>query len=136
MTNGCCTCRRDCTLWALIISVILGIVVAFLQVTAVIVLPVTVPMGAFALAVVYLATVLVVSALLRCQADRCCLCSGVYGVLAGALLTALAAVVLMVVPLAADSIATAVVVGILAGAISLTLTATVCLVRCLTGCNG
>lgn len=136
MANGCCNSRRDCTLWALIVSLIIGIVAAFLQITAVVTLPAAALVGAFVLAVVYLATILVVSVLLRAQFEWECLGHAVNAVLAGILVTALTAATLLVIPFAATSIAGAIITGILAAAVSLTLTATACLVRCLTGCPG
>lgn len=135
MANGCCPCRKDCTLWARIISLVVGIVTAFLQITAVIAFPAGVPAGAFLLAAVYLATVLVVAVLLREQYESCCLCPAIRAVLAGILVTALAAAALLVVSFAAASIVGALFTGLLAAGLAMTLSGTVCLVKCLTGCN-
>lgn len=136
MANGCCTDRRDCTFWAVTVSLVIGVVAAFLRITAVFTLPTAALIGAFVLAAVYLATVLVVSVLLRAQFEAACLCPAVNALLAGILVTALTAVTLLVIPFVATSIAGAIVTGILAAAVSLVLTATACLVRCLTGCTG
>lgn len=136
MANGCCACRRDCTFWTLTASLVIGIAAAFLRITAVFTLPTAALVGAFVLAVVYLATVLVVSVLLRSQFEATCLCPAISAVLAGILATALTAVVLLAIPFAATSIVGAIITGVLAAAVSLILGATACLVRCLTGSTG
>lgn len=136
MTNNCCGCRKSCVLTALIVSGLIGVVAAFLRITGMLTVPAAALTGAFLLAAVYLATVLVVAVLLREQYERCCLCPAVQGVLAGVLATALTAVILLAVPFEATSVLGALVTGLLAAGVALVLTATACLVKCLTGCEG
>ena len=116
MTNNCCTCRRNCMVLALIASGLIGVVAAFLRITGVITVPTAILAGAFVLAAVYLATLLVVSSLLRAQFENGCLCPAV--------------------PFAATSVVGALVTGVLAAGASLIFAGTACLVKCLTDCNG
>ena len=135
MTNGCCGCRRGCVFWGLVVSAVIGLVAAFLRITGMLAVPTAALAVVFVLAAVYLATVLVVSALLRHQSEGECLCRALRAVLAGILTAALAAVVLLAVPFGAISVIGAIVTGLLAGGVSLILGATACLVQCLAGCG-
>lgn len=134
MINQNC-CVRDCVTWALIVSIVAGIVTAFLRITAVIELSVVALAVALGIGVVYLALLLLTAALVRGTEYTGCLCRRVNAALIGALLTVLAAVVLLAIPFAATSIIGAIVYGILAAGFTLLLTATACTVRCLTGCS-
>ena len=121
---------------ALIVSGLIGVVAAFLRITGGITVPTAILAGAFVLAAVYLATLLVVSSLLRAQFENGCLCPAVQGILAGILATALTAITLLAVPFAATSVVGALVTGVLAAGASLIFAGTACLVKCLTDCNG
>lgn len=134
MRNRGCACRPGCLFRVRIVSTVIGIVAAFLRTRAVFTVPAAFLIGAFVLAAVYLATILVVSVLLRAQPNKDCLCPVVGGALAGILTTALTATVLLVIPFGATSIVGAIVTGLLAAGVSLILGATACLVRCLAGC--
>lgn len=126
--------RTACLFRVRIVSTVIGIVAAFLRTRAVFTVPAAFLIGAFVLAAVYLATILVVSVLLRVQPNPDCLGPAVNGLLAGILVTVLSATGLLVIPFGATSIVGAIVTGLLAAALSLTLGATACLARCLTGC--
>ena len=130
-----CCIRKDCTAWAVIISIIAGILAAFLQITAVITLAVPTLIVAFGIAVMYLAVLLLASAIVRRGGAGECLCSPLSAVLLGALGTVATAVVLLLIPFAATSIVGAIVVGLLTASFTLLLTASACLIRCLFGCN-
>lgn len=130
-----CFCKRDCTAWAVIISIVVGILAAFLQITAVIDLPIAAFIGVLGVAIAFLAILLIVSALTRRSEPVSCLCSAVSAALLGALGSAATAIVLLAIPFAATSILGAIIVGLFAASFTLLLTATACLVRCLTGCN-
>ena len=130
-----CSCKRDCTLWALIVSAIIGIVVAFLQITAVIAVSPAALIVAFGIGVVNLTAVVYVGTRARVQAVSDCLCSAVNAALAGALFTVLSALILLAVNFAATSVLGAIITGILAASFSLTLTAIACLAKCLIGCD-
>lgn len=74
-------CRRYCTLFALIVAVLLGIVAAFLQITGTITVAVAFLWVALGIAVVHLAVLLVTSALVRRTERKACLCGSLAGVL-------------------------------------------------------
>lgn len=134
MANFGCRCRLDCTTLAVIASIVIGILVAFLRITAVITLAPVALIVAFGIAVAYLAVTLLVSAFLRTPDTAECLCPALTAALTGSLGTVLIALVLLAIPFAATSILGAIITGALAAAFTLLLTATACLIRCLTGC--
>ena len=127
-----CYCKRDCTFFAIVVSAILGIVTAFLQISGTITVTPVALWVALGIAVVYLAA-LVVSTLVRAAEQRCC-CRPLGAVLTGALGTVLFAAVLLVVGITATSVVSAILVGLLSASFALTVTATACLVRCAAGC--
>ena len=134
MSTSCRSCRPDCTLAALIVSLIIGVITAFLRITAVITLTPAFLWVLLGITVVYLAVLLVSSATSR---NRCCelLCNIVTALLAGILGTVLLSIVLLAVEFAATSVIGAVIAGALLFFFSLTVTSTACLVRCLFNCN-
>lgn len=129
MSNNTCGCRRDCTFWALIVSLVIGVLVAFLTVTAVIVLTPVVAIVALGFAAVYL----VLLAVFARRTDGCC--RSLRAVLVGILVTIAAALTLLAFSFAATSIIGAIVTGILAAAASLTVTASACYVSCTDDCS-
>lgn len=130
-----CRCRCSCLLAAVIASVILGVVTAFLQITGMITVTTAFLWVVFGIAVVYLGVLLVAVALTGGEEASECLCATLNALLAGILGTALFAVVLLAVGIVATSILSAVLVGALLFFFSLVLTGTACLVRSLTGCG-
>lgn len=129
-----CYCRRDCTLAAIVVSVVLGIVTAFLQISGVITVVPAFLWVALGIAVVYLA-VLVAATVLMNRSDKTCLCPALSTVLVGILGTVLFSLVLLAVGIVATSILSAVLVGLLLAFLFLILTASACLVRCLADCG-
>lgn len=130
-----CGCRRDCTLFAVIAAVILGIVAAFLQITAVITVTPVFLWVALGIAVVYLLGLVATTGLARRTECRLCLCNSLDGVLAGILGTILFSVILLAVGITATSVVSAILVGLLVAFLTLTFTATACLVRCQADCE-
>lgn len=130
-----CNCKRDCVTWAVVASIAVGVLVAFLRITAVITVSPAALITAFGIAVGYLALVLAISPRLRAAETVGCLCPALAALLIGALGTAAGAVVLLAIPFAATSILGAIITGALAALLTLTLTATACLVKCLAGCG-
>lgn len=135
MTNMNTCRRRDCTAWAVIVSLIVGVIAAFLRITATITLSVPALIVAFGIAVAFLGGLLAVSAVSRRIETEGCLCRGINAALVAALLTVLAALVLLAIPFVATSILGAIITGVLAASFALLLTASVCIIRCLTGCD-
>lgn len=131
-----CSCRNDCTLFALITSLILGVVAAFLQITAVITVTPAFLWVALGIGVVYLAVLEASVALSRRTERKFCLCDALNAALTGILGTILLAVVLLAVGVVATSIISAILVGALVGFLSLIFTSTACLIRCTADCEG
>lgn len=134
MSTSCRGCRPGCTVIAVVASLIIGIITAFLRITAAITLTPAFLWVLLGIAVVYLAITLISAAIYR---NGCCgsLCSIVTTLIAGVLGTVLLSVVLLAIEFAATSIIGAVVTGGLLFFFSLIVTSTACLVRCLFNCN-
>ena len=135
MTLLCCDNRRDCTGIAVIASVIIGIIAAFLQITGVITLAPIFSVVAFGIAVLYLAVTLVATALVQRGYTCKGVCSPLYALLVGVLGTILTAVILLAITFAATSVIGAIIVGVLFFSFSLLITSTACLVKCFINCS-
>ncbi len=135
MSTSCRGCRPGCTVIAVAASLIIGVITAFLRITAVITLTPAFLWVLLGIAVVYLAVVLISAALLR---GRCCesLCSIVTALLAGILGTVLLSVVLLAVEFVATSVIGAVFAGALLFFFFLSVTSAACLVQCFFECDG
>ena len=135
MAIFCCESRTSCTGLAVIVSAILGVIAAFLRITAVITVTPAFLWVALGIAVVYLAILLATTG---CnQSARCCRCRGcaLTAVLAGILGTALVSVILLAITFAATSVIGAIFVGLLVLFLSLIISATACLVSGCCGCE-
>lgn len=126
---------NNCVLAALIISIVIGIITAFLQITAAITVTPVFLLVAAGIAVVYLGVLLAVFALGRNTERRSCLCAALNAVLLGILSTLLFAGILLAFGIVATSVITAILVGLLTASFSLTLTGSACLVRCRAACE-
>lgn len=134
MSTSCGNYRPGCTVIAVVASLIIGIIAAFLRITAVITLTPAFLWVLLGIAVVYLAVTLISAALLRngyCER----LCSIVTTLLAGVLGTVLLSIVLLAIEFVATSIIGAILTGALLFFFFLTVTSTACLVRCFFNCN-
>lgn len=130
-----CGKRRDCTGIALIASLIIGILAAFLQITAVITLTPIFSIVALGIAIVYLAVTLIATSLSQGIADCNGCCAPLSAVLLGILGTILFAVILLAITFAATSVIGAIVVGALFFSFSLMITSTACLAKCFASCG-
>ena len=126
--NTICGCRYNCTLFAFIASIIIGIVTAFLRITGVITVTPVFLFVLFGIAVGYLVLTLLASVFIRDCSD--CIRRNLNTLLAGALGTVLLSVILLAVEFA-TSIIGAIITGLLLFTFSLTLTTSACLTRCL-----
>lgn len=133
--NSNCSCRCRCVVAALIVSAIIGVLTAFLQVTAVITVSPVFLWVALGIAVVYLGVLLVAAALSNCSDDRRCVCAGLNGVLAGILGTILLSLVLLAVGIIATSVINAILVGLLLFFFSLIFTNAACYIRSVADCS-
>lgn len=134
MSTSCRSCRPGCTVIAAVASLIIGIITAFLRITAVITLTPAFLWVLLGIAVVYLAVLLLSAVLFR---GRGCesLCSTVTAILAGILGTVLLSIVLLAVEFVATSIIGAILTGALLFFFFLAVTSAACLVRCLFVCD-
>lgn len=130
-----CGCKLSCPLLAVVASIIIGVIGAFLTISATITLTPAFLWVALGIAVVYLAvTLLSVSPAQRSDTRISCLCPVLSTLIAGILGTALFAAILLGITFAATSIIGAIFAGALLAFLSLVITSTTCLVKCLAGC--
>ena len=130
-----CNCRCRCNLIALIASLLIGVIAAFLQITGVLYLNTIFLWAAFIIAVVYLA-ILILSAAVAGRNEPCaCLCTNLRSLLAGALGTILFALVLLLINVATRTVIGAILVGLLLFFFTLLFTSSACLVKCLADCR-
>ena len=124
-----CNFRCSCTLFAIIASVILGVVAAFLQITGIITVTPVFLWVVFGIAVGYLGILLATGG----RTEGCC--AAVRTVLAGILGTILFSVILLAVGIVATSVVSAILVGLLVLFAALTVTGAACFVRCVSDCE-
>jgi len=124
-----CNCKISCNLVAVVAGLVIGIVTAFLQITAVITVTPVFLWVVFGIAVAYLALALATTSCGSCPALCGGGCSSLSFLLVGALGTALLAGVLLAIPFAATSVIGAILLGTLLFFFSLTLISTACLIR-------
>lgn len=129
-----CKCRTgcNCALIAVITSVIIGVITAFLTYSSTIAVGTTFIWVVFAVALFFLAVLLVVSAL---TAVGRCSCTLLKQLLTGIIGTVLISFVLITVDIAAASILGAAVTGASLAFFSLIVTSAVCFVRELFKCS-
>ncbi len=121
-----CECKASCAGFGAIVSLILGVIAAFLQITAVITVTPAFLWVLFGIAVGFLAI-----GFLTCGgcADSCSSCRSLGAFLIGALGTILLSVVLLGITFAATSVLGAILVGALVFFFFLTVTSAACLIR-------
>ena len=134
MSNCSCSCKCNCTLFSVVAAVILGVIAAFLQITGTITVTAAFLWVAVGIGVVYLAALLVSTALLRRAENGVCACSALDTALVGILGSILFGVILLAVGITATSVISAILVGILVFFLSLLFGATACLVRVYADC--
>ena len=134
MSTSCRGCRPGCTFIAVVVSLIVGIVTAFLRITGTITLAPAFLQALLVIAVAYLGLTLISGAIYR---DGCCegLCSIITALLSGVVGTILLAIVLLNIEFAIASVIGAIVTGALLFFFFLTVTSTACLVRCFFNCG-
>ena len=131
----CCSrYKSNCIITALIVSLIIGIVASFLQITAVITITPVFLWVLFGIAIVLLG-ILTLSSVLQSRGGTCTdQCTILNVVLLGILGTILFAGILLTVGIVATSIISAILVGLLLFSFGLTLTALTCYIRCSANC--
>lgn len=123
-----CGCKNTCTSIAVVASLLVGVVAAFLRIMAVITVTPAFLWVTFGIAIVYLA-ILLAHALFAPEDAPICTAKTVTALLGGIVGTVLFSVVLLAIPFVATSIVGAIVTGVLLFFFSLIITATACLVK-------
>lgn len=129
-----CNFKGNCTIRAIIASVIIGVISAFLQITAVITIAPAFLWVTFGIAIVYLGVLILAAALARRTELHTCICTSLTALLAGILGTILFAVILLAVGVIATSVISAILVGLLLLFFTLTVTSSACYIKCLADC--
>ncbi len=132
--NGC-NCLFDCVALSAIAAIIVGVIGVALTITATIAVTPAFLWVSLGIAVVYLAVLLVATAITRSPGIRGCICRTLSVLFTGILGTALTSLVLLGVSFAATSFLGALITGALLAFLALTLASTTCLIRCLAGCG-
>lgn len=130
-----CNCSVTCPVLAAIAAIIIGVVTAFLRITAVITVTPAFLWVVLGIAVVYLAVALLSSTRIEDSDRRPCLCPIISTLLTGILGAILFAIVLLAIEFVATSVIGAIITGLLLAFLTLTLTSTACLIKCLLSCN-
>ncbi len=132
-----CNCENRCSGagLAVVASVIIGVITAFLRITGVVIETPAFLWVALGVAVVFLLSLLVVSPFVARGSSCRCLCTILSALLIGILGTALIAVILLAVTFAATSVVGAIFLGLLLFFLSLILTSVALLVRCVVDCD-
>ncbi|MBQ8696615.1 MAG: hypothetical protein IJ519_02745 [Clostridia bacterium] len=130
-----CECKKDCTAWALLAGIIIGIITAFLRITGVVTPPTAALIAAFGIAVGALVLTLLALAIGVPCGSRC-ISTAVDAILLGALGTLLLSVVLLAIEFETTSIIGAILTGALAALFTLIFGGVACLIRCFVrNCN-
>ena len=133
MSENCCRTRINCTCLAVVASVIVGIVTAFLTITATITVTPAFLWVLFGIAVGALAIVFY-TVLSNRAIRKHCICEGITALLLGILGTILTSVILLAITFAATSIVGAIITGLLLFFFSLIVTVAACIIRCNANC--
>jgi len=134
MSMICCNCRR-CSLAALVIGAILGVLTAFLQITGTLVLTTAFLWAALGIGLGYLAALVISTAMVRREENCSFRCQQLNTLLVSILGSIFLGAVLLAVGIIATSIFNALAVGLLVFFVALTLGEAACYVRCLAGCG-
>lgn len=133
--NCSCGCKCNCTLFAAVVSGILGVLAAFFQITGVITVTPVFLWVVLGVAVTFLGILLLTRGL-RSENRFACGCTALTGTLAGILGSILFAVILLAVGIVATSIVSAILLGILLFFFAMIFTSAACLIRCSGDCEG
>ncbi len=135
MSTSCQTkCRPDCSVIAIVTSLILGIIAAFLRITGEITLTPAFLWVVLGIGIVYLAVALIVGAISPTETCNN-LCSIVTTSIAGILGSILFSIILLAIEFVATGVIGAIFTGLLIFFFFLMLTSTACLIRCLYNCR-
>lgn len=135
MRQSNCNSHVDCSLLSVAAAVVVGLVAAIAQFTAIITLTTVFYIVAFGIAVLFLAVLLaLVPVLYRVACGSCC-ASNIKVVTTGILGAIFTSVILIAVGFTATSVLGAVFVGLLAAFLTLAVTGVVCAINCASICD-
>ena len=134
MSDFGCRCKGNCTALVVIGSIIIGVVTAFLRITAAITVTPAFLWVLFGVAIGYLAVLLITSALTGPEV-RGCICPIISALILGILGTVLTSVILLGITFVATSIVGAIITGLLLLFFALVVGETTCLVKCILSCD-
>lgn len=136
MANCNCNCNSctSCTGIGIVISLVLGVIAAFLRYSAVITIGTSFLWVTFGIAVLVLLLALYLSSRAR-GSVRECMCSHSTGLLTGIGGTIVTSLVLLAVSFAATSTVGAIISGLLVFSFFLIISTLICLIPCLAGCD-
>ena len=132
MKNNCSS-NVECTFLSISAAIIVGMVTAILQFTAIITVGTVFPWVALGIAIVYLLALVVFAPSFRNGGG--CVCRVLSVIIAGILGTVITALILLAVTFAATSVLGAIFAGLLLGFFALLVTATACLLKCAVNCD-
>lgn len=135
MSLFCCDNRRDCLGLAVAVSILVGVVAAFLTFAAVITVAPVFLWVTFGIAVGFLGLALASASLIQGTVPCRSFCSTLTALLVGILGTVLLSVILLAISFAATSLIGAIITGVLVFFFALVLTTAACLVKCIVNCN-
>ena len=130
-----CSCKSNCSVVAVIASIILGAIGAVLTTTAVISLTSAFLWVVLGIATVYLALLLILSTRFSNVATKGCICPVLSVLLTAILGAVLTSLILLGITFATTSIIGTIISGALIGFLSLIFAESVCLIKCLTKCG-
>ena len=129
-------CKCGCTLWAIVVSVILGIIAAFLQITGVITVGTSFLWIVLGVAIAYLAILLLAVSVYQRENGACeCICEAIGLLIVAILGSVLFSAILLAIGGVAAGAVGAILVGLLIAFFFLTLSSTGCLVKCIADCD-
>lgn len=135
MSCNCnCGCKAGCTLWALILAAVAGVLAAFLQITGAVTVTAAFLWVALGIGVVYLALLVLTGALAR-RGDRTGCCRSLELLLAAILGSILLALILLAEGITATGILSAVLTGGLVFSLVLVFGGSACYIRCMADCG-
>ena len=133
MSNSNYRSRIDCTGFAVVAGIIIGIITAFLRFSAVITVTPAFLWVVFGIAIVYLALAFLQRGNV-CNGAAIGCCASYTTFIIGVLGSILTALVLLAITFAATSVIGAIITGLLLFFFSLLILSTVCLLRCTSAC--
>lgn len=135
MSNSGCACRYSCVGLSVVVSIVVGIISAFLTYSAAITLTQAFLWVTLGIGVVYLAITYLGAGQGFCIVHGECLCASLTAILVAILGTIITSLVLLGITFAATSIVGALISGLLLGFLTLIFTSVSCYIICKAACT-